>query len=171
MTCYIFHHTYHNTSFLLKNHISIGSKVFPPSLLGSNLRSLCQITRRPGDRKQIKGEASMLLFMLTKHVIYSSGWKLMFANLVECALSLHNSPFVNSDIFIWPFLVLGKNYVNFPLGCLPILSHKLFHETWIQMLRSFSISFHHKFQSSAFHGFSVTIQSFYSNSKTQYCCL
>lgn len=61
--------------------------------------------------------------------------------------------------------MLGKNYVNFPSDCLPILSHKLFHETWIQMFCSFSISFHHKFQSSELHGFSVTIQSFYSNSK------
>lgn len=33
------------------------------------------------------------------------------------------------------------------------------------MFCSFSISFHHKFQSSELHGFSVTIQSFYSNSK------
>lgn len=99
--------------------------------------------------------------------ISSNDWKLIFTNWVDYTLLGHNGAFVSSDIFICSFPDLGKNYVNFPSDCLAILSHKLFRETWIQMFCSFSISFHHKFQSSELYVFSVTIQSFYSKGKKQ----
>lgn len=159
-TYYIFHSTYKNTWFPLKKQHFCELKIISAFLIVVQLNVYSQ--KMENEQKE-----ESFVYTLKSMQIFPNDWKLTFTNWGEYTLFMHNSAFVNSDIFIWPFPVLGKNYVNFPSDCLPILSHKLFHETWIQMFCSFSISFHHKFQSSVLHGFSLTIQSFYSNGKTE----